>query len=341
MAARAQGNANGIGRHVRAALAGGILLLNAGAARAQYVYEDEILSPRAVTWRLSDRGFSGFTRPRFDGRDYVVEAFAPNGVRVRLFVDARDGAILGRQRLDPAPVARLVRPAPGYGWTEADARLVPPADIPQPGGRIVPPRPELYGRAEAAPLPRREQPDAHALGANPQGVNPDAKTRPEPQRRSARLASPPAGAQRPGETRPAVRTAPEAPQPSLTPAEAQRDGSRETAKAAAKPQDQAKPSEVKAPEGRETPVAAVEPPKAAPAAQTPAAVQPPPKEAAETAQAVKPAEPKAAEGRAAEAEQKPGTTGWQDPPPEGKRNVRVIGGATVVTRPSAEGGSTD
>ncbi|WP_245516383.1 hypothetical protein [Methylobacterium segetis] len=343
MAARAHGQANGtaqeIARHLRAGLAAGALLLTAGAAQAQYLYEDAILSPRAVAWRLTDRGFSGFSRPRFDGQDYVVEAFAPNGARVRLFVDARDGAIVGRQRLDAAPVARLVRPAPGYGWTEADARLVPPADIPQPGGRILPPRPELYGRIEGAPAPRRDMQGRDMQGrdlqeGNPLSVNPDAKARPEPQRRTARLAPPPAA--KPAETRPAARTAPEAPQPSLKPAEA--------AKEAPRAPEQAKP------ETREAPVAAAEPPKAAPAPQTPAAVQPPPKEAAEKAQEIKPAEakpaeakasePKAPEVKAAEAEHKPGTSGWQDPP-EGKRNVRVIGGATVVTRPSGEASSTD
>ena len=352
MAARAlvrrNGDANRIARHLRAGLAAGILLLTAGAAQAQFLYEDEILSPRAVAWRLADRGFSGLSRPRFDGQDYVVEAIAPNGARVRLFVDARAGDIVGRQRLDPAPAPRLARPAPGYGWTEADARLVPPADIPQPGGRILPPRPDLYGRTEAEPAPRRQTQDA-----NPLGVNPDARARPEPQRRTAQLSptapaagTPGAPTVKPGEPRSAVRTAPEAPQPSLKAADPARETVKDTAKDAPKAEERAKP---------ETREAAVEPPKAAPpAAQTPAAVQPPPKEAAEKAQEIKAVEPKAApqgkaaedaapekspEAKAAEAERKPGTSGWQDPPPEGKRNVRVIGGATVVTRPSAEGGA--
>lgn len=169
-----------------AAFAGLVLLSGLGSARAQYFYEqDLIMPPRAVVWRLNDRGFTEVSRPRFDGRAYIVEASGPYGGRVRLFVDARDGAILGRQRLDVAvapPPARIARPAPGYGWTEDDA-----APLPFEVGRSG-------GAARSEPADR-----------NPLGVNPDARTRAEPPRKVVRL-TPPA--------KPAVpRVTPEAPKP--------------------------------------------------------------------------------------------------------------------------------
>ena len=57
-----------------------------------------MLPPRVVAWRLADRGFTGLSRPRFDGRVYVVDAVSPNGVPVRLFVDPGAGAIPAPQR---------------------------------------------------------------------------------------------------------------------------------------------------------------------------------------------------------------------------------------------------
>lgn len=267
-------------------------------ALAQAVFDDDILPPRAVAWRLADRGFTGIGRPRFDGRAYVVEAFGPNGARLRLFVDPEDGEILSRQRLD-APV-EVVRPrpaAPGYGWTEEDEmrgrgrvaeRLVPPADIPGAGrSGVYPPR----GIAPApAPVPavpepgRREAAPAAANPAgNPYGVNPDSgRTAPAP-RKVARVA--PAPDLRPAEAKPALRNAPEAPKPAAA---------------------------------RKAPVdAKADAPKAdAPKADAPKAPE-----------AVKPAEAKLPEAKQTEA--KPAAQEWKDPP-EGRRNVRVIGGATVV-----------
>ncbi|HEV7438197.1 MAG TPA: hypothetical protein VGN94_01040 [Methylobacterium sp.] len=338
-------------RPLRAGLAAAaILVAVSGAARAQYVFEDEILSPRAVAWRLSERGFSGLTRPRFDGRGYVVEAFGPNGARIRLFVDAHDGAIVGRERLggDPYAPARAARPMPGFGWTEEDAeprrplrpverqaerqverqaeRLLPPGDIPNPMGRALPPRPDLYGRTDPVRPAIAGRPEP--ADANPLGVNPDARGRTESPRKLSRLAPPKAG-----DGKPAARTAPEAPAPKLKPAEA-----KEQAKEPSK--EQAKP---------ETPIAAIEPPKAAPA-PTPASVQPPPAEPKPQQSAApdskgtdaKGPDAKAPETKSAEAkpaEVKPAEKAWKDPPAEGKRNVRVIGGATIVPGGSEKDGA--
>lgn len=235
-------------------LAGFITLsaLGTGAAQAQYGYEpDLLLPPRAVVWRLNDRGFTEVTRPRFDGRAYIVEATGPYGDRVRLFVDARDGAVLDRQRLgvpmQPVPVARPA--APGYGWTEADEqprrpmreaeRLVPPARIPTGDGMGRQPRFDVEARPEAG---TRTEP----FDRNPSGLNPDARTgdarrptdAPSP-RKVTRLAPPAKPA--------APRFAPEAPSPAAT--------------------DAASDARTTTP-----PVAAIEQPKAEP--PTPAANQP-------------------------------------------------------------------
>lgn len=288
----------------------------AAIAPAQAQYFDpfvEVISPRSIVWRLNDRGFTEISRPRFDGRAYVVEAESPRGGRVRLFVDARDGAVLGRVRLDAPllPPARIGRPGNVYGWTEGDVaarrgedeRPIPPGNIPS--ARDFAPRSPLRGtEADRAMLdramPDRFAPDRSGTSGrtdpgdpNALGLNPDAGRRnPEAPRKIVRLppqAKPAASKAR--ERGPeAARTVP--PAPALRPAEAEPP--------AAKP---------------EQPVAAIEAPKAAP---TPAAVQPPPVEGTASA----------AEAKTSEA--KPPAQAWKDPPAENKRPVRVIDGATVV-----------
>ncbi|WP_430910215.1 hypothetical protein [Methylobacterium sp. sgz302541] len=315
---------------LKAAAAAGLLIAaSAGAARAQYVFDDEILPPRVVAWRLAERGFSGLSRPRFDGRAYVVEAFAPNGGRVRLFVDAHEGDIVGRQRLDaplyPPPI-RVGRPvSPGYGWTEEDAdsarplrqaeRLIPPADIPNPGPRPVAPGPAARiapaypeGAARRADLPGRPETGE----ANPLGVNPDARRKPEAPRKSAKLVPP---------AKPvAPRVSPEAP----APAEAAHREPK--APDAAPALDAAKPGTAK-PDAAKSEVTKTDSPP------TPASVQPPPAE-------VKASEVKPGETRTAEA--KKDAESWKDPATE-KRPVRVIGGATIVpgTEPKGDAAHTE
>lgn len=297
-------------------------------------YDDDLslMPPRAVVYRLQDRGFTEIARPRFDGRAYVVDATNPAGNRVRLFVDAREGGVIGRQRLDTPyyPPGRVARAAPGYGWTEEDVAprranrdaqgLLPPGDIPLP-------RPKLHSEIDRVPaLPSRPG----AADPNRFGINPDARgggradttkgdkarTATTP-RKSAKLA-PPTKA-------PAPRTAPEAPAPQTAPTE-QAGPAPDNAKAAT-----------------------IEPPKAEPAPLTPAANQPvvsekpaetpaqpqPTENTASEKPGDKPADEKRAEEKPA-AEQAPppketANQGWQDPPDsDSKRNVRVIGGAIVV-----------
>ncbi|TXN22308.1 hypothetical protein FV217_11230 [Methylobacterium sp. WL9] len=318
-------------RRVRCALLGSAVLslVAASDASAQFAYgymrtypgpafEDDPppIPPRAVVYRLQDRGFTEIARPRFDGRAYVVEATNPAGSRVRLFVDAREGGIVGRERLDTPyyPSARVARSAPGYGWTEEDVAprrgsrapegLLPPGDIPLP-------RPSLHAEIERAPgLPSRPgATEGGTFGVNPDGraglrgetAKGDRARAPAPQRKTAKLTPP---------VKPvAPSVSPEAPLPQTTPSEPAAAKAPETAKAP----DAAK-------------VVAPEVTKAEPAAMTPAANRP---AAAEKAASDKPAEEKRADK--ASAAKDGANQGWQDPPAsEPKRNVRVIGGTIVV-----------
>ena len=240
-----------------ALVSGSAILALCHGASAQFAFEDEILPPRVIAWRLADRGFSGVSRPRFDGRVYVVDAVSPTGVPMRLFVDPAAGAIVGRQRLGaPESYARLERPAPGFGWTEEDAgprrvlRPATPDDVPPPAAR---------------PL-RRANPEALRPDANPDGLNPDGRARPDAPRKVARAAQP----GRQPEAKPALRTSPEAPAPKIAPAEA----------AKADPADAAKP-DTKSAAIEKAPEANPAPANAAPAKPASGAVAEAPKPAAQ------------------------------------------------------------
>ena len=228
-------------RPIRTALvATGAMLSLCGNASAQFAFEDEILPPRVVAWRLAERGFSGLSRPRFDGRVYVVDAMSPSGVPVRLLVDPVAGAIIGRQRVGPPDTyARLERPAPGFGWTEDEAAAP---------RRVVWPAP--FDETPALRLPRRPAGEAARPEANPDGLNPNAAGRTGAPRKVAR-----ATPARPPELRPGLRTSPEAPAPKVAPAE--------SGKADAKAD--AKPDPRDASVGTGQPAAPAAPPSAKPA----------------------------------------------------------------------------
>jgi hypothetical protein len=195
-------------RTLRAACLSALALLGAsGGARAQFAFEEEVLPPRVVAWRLADRGFSGLSRPRFDGRVYVVDAVGPAGAPVRLFVDPMTGGIVGRRPIGaPETVARLERPAPGFGWTEDEV-------VPRRAMRPVP--------SEDGPVARpQRRPGTEALRpeANPEGVNPDSVGRTAPPNAPPKRVARGALARTP-ELKPPPRTSPEAPAPKLPPAD--------------------------------------------------------------------------------------------------------------------------
>ena len=312
------------GAGLQAAAAQGFYREVYGPPRTVFFEEDGLLPPREVVDDLRDRGFSEIARPRYDGRNYRVEATSPRGQRVRLVVDAREGDVIGREPLGGVyyPADRVRPAAPGYGWTEDDMRprrplreterIVPPADIPSvPGLRTAP---SAGDRGTPREVRVERTPPMARPEANPLGVNPDAVGRSETPRRAAARTSP--APKLPSQ----ARIAPTAPEPKLR-------------------SDPAGSSAM-------TPAAKSEPAKSDPAKSDPA------KSDAREARAV---EPKASEERpeAAKepvneptktAESKPAPAagkGWQDPPADGARkNVRVIGGATVVPGGTGEAGGT-
>ncbi len=192
-------------RTLCAALLSGSALVGLGRpANAQFVFEEEVVPPRVVAWRLADQGFTGLSRPRFNGRVYVVDAVSPTGMPMRLFVDPASGGIVSRQRLGaPDTYARLERPAPGFGWTEEEAG---PRRILRP----IPPEEAPALRLERRPFGTAARPEA-----NPDGVNPDAVVRTAPSRKVARTT--PARNPKLSTT---PRTSPEAPAPKIAPADA-------------------------------------------------------------------------------------------------------------------------
>ncbi len=163
-----------------------------GAPRAVYRAEPA-LSPRAVADSLQDRGFTEVGRPRFDGRTYVVDATGPRGARLRLVVDARDGAVIGREVVGEAYYPTAIRPrpvAPGYGWTEEDGRsrrireaeaLVPPADIPSAAPAPIYRGPALgEGRVRTERAPSRPSLPRQQANAADAGIAPQIAPRPTP-----------------------------------------------------------------------------------------------------------------------------------------------------------------
>lgn len=258
-------------------LSAGLLLTWGGAAQAQgfarTFFEGDVLPPRVIAWRLADRGFTGVSRPRFDGRFYLVDAVSPAGLPVRLVLDPVDGAIVGRERLPGQEVyARLERPPsrpiPGYGWTEEDVARPLPSDT-GPAARAI-----------RRPGPEAAKPTEN----NPFGLNPDGHHRAEPPRKVARTSP----TRMPD--KPTGRVSPPAPAPQVAP---------EAAKPVATPAANANPAPEKSPAAPQAPAAPNDPKPVASAARKP---------------------------------------DWKDPPSEGKRTVRVIGGATIVPgTPEKEG----
>ncbi|WP_375274922.1 hypothetical protein [Methylorubrum thiocyanatum] len=321
------------GLGLQAAAAQGFYREIYGPPRAVFFEEDGLMPPREVVDDLRDRGFSEIARPRYDGRNYRVEATSPRGQRVRLVVDAREGDVIGREPLGVYYPSDRVRPAaPGYGWTEEDMRprrpireaerIVPPADIPSvPGLRGAP-----LGDARGAPRAERVTPTARPE-ANPLGLNPDAAGRPEAPRRAAARTAPtpklPSQARiAPAAPEPSLRSTPSG-SPAMTPAAKSEAAKSDAAKSEAKPSTKPETREAKAVEPK------LNEPK--PDVGKAEAAKPEAKESGR--------EPtKTAESKSAPAAGK----GWQDPPADGARkNVRVIGGATVVPGGTGEAAGSD
>src|SRR5215213_11586946 len=149
----------------RALIAAGLLGAGVAPASAQWFggfgggFEEGPLPPTAIMRSLMRRGFVEIGRPRFDGAVYVVEGVNARGMRLRLVIDAFDGAVISRTRLDapllpPADVGRerSARAAPLRGELEPDfdndlAPRGPGRNLGQDFGR------ERIDRSDLPPLP--------------------------------------------------------------------------------------------------------------------------------------------------------------------------------------------
>ncbi|MFL5213297.1 MAG: hypothetical protein ACJ8DH_05350 [Microvirga sp.] len=229
----------------RTLLAAGLLGAGLAPASAQWFgglggYAEGPLPPTAIMRSLMQRGFIEIGRPRFDGAVYVVEGVNARGMRLRLVIDAFDGGVISRTRLDapllpPADVGRdrAARAAPLRGELEPDfdddlAPRGPGRNLGQDFGR------ERIDRSDLPPLPgprraeRIEPPLAGPPGAEPpRPLPPNAAVRPaeprpsvgaEPPRRREAKKPDPAGRQPatavPGKPKPA--TEPQAVPPAPT-----------------------------------------------------------------------------------------------------------------------------
>ncbi|HEX8168008.1 MAG TPA: hypothetical protein VF601_19745 [Beijerinckiaceae bacterium] len=223
----------------RALVVAGLLGTSLGAgstpASAQWfgMLDAGPIPPGAIVRSLMRRGFLEIGRPRFTGETYVVEGVNARGQRLRLVIDAFDGDVIARTRLDapllpPAdvgrertaradPFRRELGPgpddgfaAPGFGRDPGRDRI-DRGELPPPGGR----------RADRIEPPLTEP----GRTAAPNAVNPAARPaeprrgeRAQPQQRQARKPEPSArqpALPPPGKADPAGPSVPPAPSPAV------------------------------------------------------------------------------------------------------------------------------
>src|SRR5215218_3196560 len=241
----------------RALLAAGLLGAGLAPASAQWFggfggYAERPLPPTAIMRSLMQRGFIEIGRPRFDGAVYVVEGVNARGMRLRLVIDAFDGGVISRTRLDapllpPADVGRerSARAAPFRGELEPDFdedlaprgrspgqdfghERIDRGDLPPPPGarraeRIEPPLSGPPGRREAKkPDPAARQPATALPGKAKAATDPQAVPPAPPAAVEAAkpAPSPPTAAAPPPVSAPAPDAQPVAPAASEKPAEA-------------------------------------------------------------------------------------------------------------------------
>jgi hypothetical protein len=144
--------------------------------------EADFLSPGEIVDRVEAAGFDVLGRPRYTGRDYVVEATTRSGARVRLVVDAVRGRILTRTALgrDPTEEADVddlfATRGPRYGAV--------PRGSPSP-----------YDEMPAAAAPERRAPAREASRSEPGPARPEgALPAPSDPRLAPRTGSGPAAA---------------------------------------------------------------------------------------------------------------------------------------------------
>lgn len=62
-------------------------------------YYGDVIPPRAIVKWLKRRDYTYITRPMLAGRFYQVKAIAPNGRKVKLYIDAYSGRIVKAKRI--------------------------------------------------------------------------------------------------------------------------------------------------------------------------------------------------------------------------------------------------
>jgi hypothetical protein len=207
------------------------------------------IPPGNIVRSLMARGFLEVGRPRFNGDAYIVEGINARGMRLRLVVDAYDGSLISRTRLDeplvpPANVGRerFARIEPFGGgpaeddefapprWTgpPVDRDRLPPPPAARRAERIDPPlmephrvlspsagKPTIPGRAErSAPQQRQAKKIDPALRQPSAAVAPQAKGKEPAEPQAAPAAPPPLEVAKPEQAQEpaAVAALPTAPQ---------------------------------------------------------------------------------------------------------------------------------
>ena len=66
---------------------------NYGYGQGNYGYGQGIVSPPAVVSEVESNNFQVISQPVLSGRFYQVKAIAPNGKKVKVYVDAYSGRI--------------------------------------------------------------------------------------------------------------------------------------------------------------------------------------------------------------------------------------------------------
>jgi hypothetical protein len=150
----------------QALVVSGLLGASLAPASAQWlgVLPEGPIPPGNIVRSLMSRGFLEVGRPRFTGDVYIVEGVNARGMRLRLIVDAYDGSLVSRTRLDerllpPGDVGgdRLARVEPFRergGFDEQD--IAPPRWNGPPVDRHALPPPPVGRRAERVDPPLME-----------------------------------------------------------------------------------------------------------------------------------------------------------------------------------------
>jgi hypothetical protein len=185
--------------------------IGAGAASAEPLrmpptIVGDLLPPYEIATIVRSAGLDPVSRPMLQGRRYVLRAIDPDGIDVRVLVDARFGEIVAVQPFyEPGRAPPRVLAAPGYergprivavprdeGWIDRDDIPAPrpprvvPSPVPAPGmsGPVPGPNapatapltsraPEAGAATARAPLPRaRPAPVKSAKAALPPAAKP-------------------------------------------------------------------------------------------------------------------------------------------------------------------------